>query len=428
MAKEFIVSGDSHVVEPVNLFKERLPKNMRDRALYEEVRVLEDPLVPGGHTIFRTAHTTGYEGWTVSWYRQSPGPLPGWEPDGVLRDLDRDGVDATVLYPDRSLFALFTDDHARSMAHARVYNDWLAETYLDHEERIRTAAAIPTTDIGDAVKEIERVVRLGLRALILPEYPQPLPYSAAEYEPLWAAAEANGLPLFFHVASGGVDSNQNTSLTGTHVRGILTAMAMGKHKELDNAMIAARLGGGGNISPASPMRIISEVIASGACERHPDLIWNMIEFNAGWLPNFMGMMDKSWRTGTGQDKDWWLGFWEEGVPAKDQELLGRLFTINQRWPFPLKPSEYVKRNIRVQYADDPVAVASRGITGLETIYWGNDYPHAEGTFLGSQRCIEENMVGVPDADRAALLGGNLAKIVGFDTSRKHAPIDPSSGV
>ena len=137
-------------------------------------------------------------------------------------------------------------------------------------------------------------------------------------------------------------------------------------------------------------------------------------------------MDKGWRTGTGQDPDWWLGFWDEDVEPKNQKLMGQLFKINDRWPLPLKPSEYVRRNIRVQFADDAVAVAARHITGPETIMWGNDYPHAEGTFLGSQAVIEENFVGVPTDDRAAILGGNLAKIVGFDTSKKFAPVDPAA--
>ena len=424
MAAEFIVSGDSHVVEPVDLYRTRLPKHMRDEALWEEDTILEEPLVPGGHTVFRTVHTPGYDGWTVSRYRQFPGPTPDGAATSILRDMDRDGVDASMLYPNLSFFALYTDDHERSIAHARVYNDWIAETYLPHSDRLRPAAAIPTTDVPDAVREIERAVNLGLRALILPEHPQPLPYWAPEYEPLWAAAEANGLPIFFHVASGGVDSKAGTSATGDQVKGILTAMSMGT-SELDGATLAGRTMGGGNTSAASPMRIIADLVSSGACERHPLLMFNMIEFNAGWLANYMGSMDKAWRTGIGQDADWWLGFWDEGVAPQDQKLMGQLFKINDRWPLPLKPSEYVRRNIRVQFADDRVAVQSRHITGVSTIIWGNDYPHAEGTFLGSQRCIEENFEGVPTEDRAAILGGTLAEIVGFDTSKKLAPVDPT---
>src|SRR6266508_4594932 len=57
MTTEFIVSGDAHIIEPVDLFKTRLPKNLRDRALWEEEFVLDEPLVPGGHTVFRTWHS-----------------------------------------------------------------------------------------------------------------------------------------------------------------------------------------------------------------------------------------------------------------------------------------------------------------------------------------------------------------------------------
>jgi hypothetical protein len=101
--------------------------------------------------------------------------------------------------------------------------------------------------------------------------------------------------------------------------------------------------------------------------------------------------------------------------------MGRLFAVNAKWPLPLKPTEYVRRQIHVQFADDPVAVQARHITGLSTIVWGNDYPHAEGTFRGSEECVAENFAGVNDADRAAILGGTLAAVAGFDTSRKLAP-------
>ena len=428
MTQEFVVSGDSHVVEPMDLFPERLPKNLRDKALTQTEFELEEPLVPGGHTVFRTVHAPGYEGWTVSRYRQHTGPTPDWMPEGILRDMDRDGVDATVLFSNFALFATYTDDHEVALAHARVYNDWVAETYGPYSDRMRPLAAIPTTDIQDAVKEVERAVNLGLRGLFLPEHPQPLPYHSDEYEPLWAAAEANGLPIFFHLAAGGANTKTGNSITGDAVKGILTAMAMGKNKQLTNATLAARTGGGGNSSGMVPMRIIAELVASGACDRHPNLMWNTIEYNAGWLAHFMSMMDKGWRTGTGQDSEWWMGFLQEGKPWAEQDLFGQLFLINERWPYDMKPSEYVKRNIRVQFADDRMAVQARHITGVDTIYWGNDYPHAEGTFLGSQAVIDEQMFDVPADERAKMLGGTLGKMMGFDTSKKFAPVAPTGEV
>jgi hypothetical protein len=58
-------------------------------------------------------------------------------------------------------------------------------------------------------------------------------------------------------------------------------------------------------------------------------------------------------------------------------------------------------------------VAARDITGVSTIVWGNDYPHAEGTFRHSQELIADQFAGVPDADRAAILGGTLGGLLGF---------------
>jgi predicted TIM-barrel fold metal-dependent hydrolase len=416
--KEFVVSGDSHIIEPVDLFRTRLPAGLRDRALWEEEFTLDEPLVAGGHTQFKKLHTIGFDGWTVSKYRQFGGPTPDGEPEHILRDMDLDGIDASVMFPNLSLFVLFTDDHELSIAHARVYNDYVAERYLAYKDRMRPTAAIPLTDIPDAVAEIERAARLGLGAILLPEIP-PLPYWSREYGPVWQAAEAHGLPVFIHCATGGVRVKEGTSYTAKTVKSLMTAVNMGKGQLTDD-MVAARTMGGGNTGSASPQRIIADLVSSGVCERFPGLHFNLIEFSAGWLVSYIGFMDRSWRTGIGQDPDWWLGFWDDARPANDQPGMGRLFAINSKWPWPLKPSEYVQRQIHVQFADDPVAVQARHITGLSTIVWGNDYPHAEGTFRSSAECIAENFAGVGDSDRAAILGGTLASVVGFDPSRKLA--------
>ena len=276
-----MVSGDSHIIEPVDLFKTRLPTGLRERALWEEEFTLDEPIVPGGHTEFKKLHTIGFDGWTISKYRQHGGPTPDGDPAHILRDMDSDGVDASVFFPNLSLFVLFTDDHELSMAHARVWNDYLVERYLPHKDRMRPTAAIPLTDIPDAVAEIERVARLGLGAILLPEIP-PTPYWSRDYDPVWAAAQAHGLPVFIHVATGGVKVQEEKSRTATTVKGLMAAVNLGKG-QLTDAMVSGRTMGGGNTGAASPQRIIADLISGGACERFPDLHFNLVEFSAGWL-------------------------------------------------------------------------------------------------------------------------------------------------
>jgi len=128
----------------------------------------------------------------------------------------------------------------------------------------------------------------------------------------------------------------------------------------------------------------------------------------------VGSMDKCWVTGIGQDPDWWLGYWDESLPATEQGSMAQLFKLNEKWPYPLMPSEYVRRQFHVSFQDDPTAVACRNITGLSTIVWGNDYPHAEGTFRRSQELIAHQFAGVPDAERAVIVGGALGGLLGFE--------------
>ena len=141
---------------------------------------------------------------------------------------------------------------------------------------------------------------------------------------------------------------------------------------------------------------------------------SLIEFNAHWLSSLVGSMDKCWVTGVGQDPDWWLGKWDDTRPPTDQPDMAQLFRLNEKWPYPLMPSEYVKRQFHVSFQDDPVAVACRHITGVSSIVWGNDYPHAEGTFRGRQELLATQMAGVPDDERKALVGGTLADLLGFE--------------
>ena len=255
----------------------------------------------------------------------------------------------------------------------------------------------------------DRPGRAGV--VLLPAIP-PKPYYSRDFDPVWAAAEAHGTHVFFHTQTGGVKVNDPESSTMKTVIRISEQV----NRPMDEKIASERMIAQAIMGPIVPQQLIAELVGGGVPERFPGLHFGLIEFNAHWLVSLMGSMDKAWVTGIGQDADWWLGYWDPDRPATaaDQPAMARLFRLNEKWPYPLKASEYVQRQFHVSFQDDPTAVAARNITGVSTIVWGNDYPHAEGTFRHSQELIADQFAGVPGPDRAAILGGTLGGLIGFE--------------
>ena len=214
---------------------------------------------------------------------------------------------------------------------------------------------------------------------------------------------------FFHTQTGGVKVDDTEAVT---LKVVLENAAQVNQPMTEKAA-AKRMVTQAVYSTLQPSQLICQLIGGGVPERYPDLHFSLIEFNAHWLASLMGGMDKCWVTGIGQDADWWLGKWDDSRPPSDQPNMAQLFRLNEKWPYPLPPSEYVQRQFHVQFQDDPVALACRHITGPTTLVWGNDYPHAEGTFRGSRELIPKLFAGVPDDERRAILGGTLADVLGL---------------
>ncbi len=360
--------------------------------------------------MFRRLHTPGFEGWTISRYRQTGGRTPEGDPEIILEDLAFDGVDAAVMHPNLSLFGLYSDDHELSMAHARVYNDYIVERFTPYFDRIAPTAPIPITDVDDAVAEIERVAADGIPRASCCRRRRRSRTTRAISTRCGTLPSRPALQPFFHTQTGGVKVDDPASTT---LR-VVMEQARQVNQPMTEKSASKRMITQAVYSPIVPSQLICELIGGGVAERYPSLHFSLIEFNAHWLASLVGAMDKCWVTGIGQDADWWLGIWDDTRPPTDQPNVAQLFRLNDKWPYPLTPSEYVQRQFHVSFQDDPVAVACRHITGVSSIVWGNDYPHAEGTFRGSRELIDRQFVGVPDDEKAAMIGGTLGGLLGFD--------------
>jgi predicted TIM-barrel fold metal-dependent hydrolase len=276
-----------------------------------------------------------------------------------VQDLDADGVWGEVLYPTIGLFAFMIPDGDLRIECARAYNSWLAETFAATSSRFAGAAIIPVQDVDVAVAEIERVASIGLRSVMLPmQAPAESPYNRADYDPLWAAAAAHGMPVSFHVGTG---SNPVTE------RGpggaVINYLEVG----------------------LGAQRTLAYLAASGVLERHPALHVVMVECGAGWLAWAIERMDEAF-----EEHHWW-------VDPKLKET----------------PGHYVRRQAHVTFGADASAIHNRTITGVDTLLWASDYPHPEGTWPHTRETLDRLFSDVDARERDAIVGGTTAKLYGL---------------
>jgi predicted TIM-barrel fold metal-dependent hydrolase len=375
MLPALILSSDSHVFEPPDLwttridaaFRHRAPRMVRidgaDEIVVEADQVLSGiGLISNAGARFEAPETISGRGRFEDVHRG------GWDPAQHLADMRLDGVAGEVLYPSQGLFYFRIADPALMSAIFRAYNDWLAEFCRADRARLKGIAMINLDDVGDGIKELERAARLGLAGAMITEYPlEDRRYDQPEYEPFWAAAEAVGMPLSLHTA---------TRRQGK-VRG------SGAKTLRDAASRATKA-----FYPALSM---CDMIFSGVFDRHPRLTLAIVEFELAWAPHLLDTMDYTYR-------------------ERHEEAI-------YRFKNGMRPSDFFHANVVLSFQEDAIGIRLRDVIGVDNMMWGSDYPHSESTFPQSCRILAEILAGVPEAEQAKIVGGTTARVYGFDVTK-----------
>ena len=134
MPPALILSSDSHVFEPPDLWTTRIDKPFRHRAPRmvridgADQLVVEDDQVLSGIGLISNAGARFEAPETISGLgRFEDVPPGGYDPRQHLADMRLDGVAGEVLYPSQGLFYFKVPDAALMAAIFRAYNDWLAD-------------------------------------------------------------------------------------------------------------------------------------------------------------------------------------------------------------------------------------------------------------------------------------------------------------
>ena len=376
-----VISADSHMLEPAGLWVDRVDSKFKDTA--PRVIKTDGPLgtcltapgirpfpVSGLSSAGRSGEAlksffgSGYEGVRPS----------GWDPVERIKDQDIDGVEAEVLYTSLGMPLFGLQDTDLQRACFRVYNDWLAEFCSHNPKRLIGIALISLEDIGDAVKEVERCRKMGLRGSMIWGFaPQGRPYSSKIYDPFWAASAEHDMPISLHV------------ITAAGKSPVSRATKEIAESEKDQPGIAQV--GYYVFMPSDVQQSLFTITMSGVLERYPKLKLVSAENDTGWLPHFMYRLDHAY------------------------DKYGVLSGVHQ---FEMKPSEYLRRQLWATFQDDPVGPATYKFFGTDRYMWASDFPHTDSTWPNSRAVIEEEFAGVPEDVVRKIVCDNAVALYGIN--------------
>jgi predicted TIM-barrel fold metal-dependent hydrolase len=374
--KYFIISVDTHLMPPMDLFNSRLDRKWHDKLARVEKRENGERylIMPGmrperliqhefsGDDLARSR--AGGDTMSVSTGRGDPAGLER------VRDQALDGVDGEVIFPNGPVLLMWSSGDVEFVhAQCQVWNDWAWEVCEPFKNVCNPAAALATADVDLSVREVERVAKMGYRTLVLPIKPiwgphdvSHINYNLPLFDPLWAAIQDHDLAICFHVSSGRDPR-----------------CARGNGGAIVNMVVH---------SFAPTIEPIVNLCSSGVFERFPKLKAGTIEADAGWVPWVLQKMDECYHK---------HHFW---VRPKLKVL----------------PSDYYRSNCFSSFGEDKAALDLVEEWGLQDNFmWANDFPHHEGTWPYSAEAIERSFgPQLTEMTRAKLLGLNAAKIFRFD--------------
>jgi predicted TIM-barrel fold metal-dependent hydrolase len=401
-----IVSVDGHAVMPAERWPEYLEKRFHDYlpALRAENEInrramfpLNDMLLTPALDLFDTEGAYRAEGWRGAW------------DTGVrLAEMDREGIAAEVVYhgffrvADLG-FSVMNATYPPEVVDAgvRAYHRWAFDTFGGSGDRLLLIGAVGAcTDLEATIAEARWIADHGFVGMYMPGFlavPGQPPLDDRHWDPLWALCAERGLVVVVH---GGYGLDQGFAYdqiekacrrvddAGGGDLDLVMALAEGIFSEKFFADLRHR-------------RAMWQIMLGGVFDRHPQLKLMMTEVRADWLPATLSHLDELYDRHRGQ------------LPSRR------------------KPSEWWRSNCLAGVSFMHKAeVEMRHEIGVESMSFGRDYPHGEGTWPNTTDYLRDLFAGVPEYDVRQILGGNAVRFFELDQSRIDATaarVGPSIG-
>lgn len=183
-----------------------------------------------------------------------------------------------------------------------------------------SVGACVTDDVPAAVKELERIAKLGMRGVMLPvTLAEGDSYADRKLDPVWAAIEETGLVVSLHAGTSRAGINPKPA--------DWPQLYAGVHYLIQ--------------------RVLTDTIFGGVFDRFPKLRIVSVENDVSWLPHYAYRMDH----------------------------FAEHFVAHAKLDKVRKPSELIRKHFFSTFQfEGPGIDTVRKLMGSETIMWGNDFP------------------------------------------------------
>jgi predicted TIM-barrel fold metal-dependent hydrolase len=334
-----LVSVDDHVVEPPDVFEDRMPARFRDQAPKvvrkddgSDVWVFNGAQIPNiglNAVAGRPKEEYGIE--PTAFDEMRPGC---YDVDERIKDMNAGGVLASMNFPSFPGFSgrLFAacQDRELALAVLRAYNDWHIDSWCGaHPGRFIPMALPVLWDAELCADEVRRVAAKGCHSLTFTENPATLGYPSFHsptWDPLWRAASDEGVVISVHLGSSG-------------------QLAVTAPDAPIDVMIT--------LQPMNICAAAADLLWSRVLKEFPSIRFALSEGGTGWIPYFLDRLDRTYDM-----HHLWTG----------QDFGDKL------------PSEVFREHFLTCFIADPVGVQLRELIGIDNIAWECDYPHSDSSW------------------------------------------------
>ena len=372
-----IHDADAHIMEVPGFLTEHLEAKYRDT-------INDDVLFPrdhgrGLHKLMKPDAAQAEADETQIMLHKNWDALGSFKKEDRPRSIDLLGFASQLMFTTQLLnFSALLEgkgDIDVIYAVARAHTRHMVE-FCSVDKRLQPTGYVPLGDFERTKVAAREAIDMGAKGLMIPSRcPDGHSPSHIGLDPLWAMAEEAGLPILFHVGGGGVllekayFNNGGPPVPDFHG-------GDDNFKSIDYMAIAY-----------PPMKALTALIVDRVLDRFPDLKFGCIEQGASWVPGWMRNMDSA-----------------HTAFYKNEERLQKMS---------LKPSEFVKRQVRVTpypHEDAGWIIAN---SGDEICLFSSDYPHVEGGRNPIKRFeASRSAAGTTEAQKQRFYCDNFVDLMG----------------